>query len=461
LRLLASPVAAKINRALHNGCDASRPHPYPTTTILLFEGLSKLSHAQLEQRRLASQAAATAAEEARVLRKGADEEAIVAADAAAQRAAEAVEKLRIGTLWQGVCGLNGQQFKQRGGTAVGFLRLSSSREVAQAQATEHLKVEATAAAAAAAVAKSEQASTPSQGDGEIDGNDEFSEGGERDGNKGAGVAIGSAIGNIHRSTHEVGPSGPLAPLERVRPAKAPAAAASRIQAHERGRRVRQQVGCRQRRAAALHVDIPPLEHTFHKAALETIPETPETPETPSPTTCQEMESISARISPGNTDDIVAVPLAAEVDSAPGRQRLTSGWANLRKVKAKADAAAVLAPKSAKGFFATALSAHVFEMPVLLLRIERSQLAAQLEPVNISYLSPIAGSELCLPPGAYLEQRKEATESIFLGEDIVDVKVLDVMLHLPPFLAKQAAAIADARAEGKAPRNHPTGSGPGA
>ena len=121
----------------------------------------------------------------------------------------------------------------------------------------------------------------------------------------------------------------------------------------------------------------------------------------------------------------------------------------------------MAPKSAKGFFATALSAHVFEMPVLLLRIERSQLAAQLEPVNISYLSPIAGSELCLPPGAYLEQRKEATESIFLGEDIVDVKVLDVMLHLPPFLAKQAAAIADARAEGKAPRNHPTGSGPGA
>lgn len=305
---------------------------------------------------------------------------------------------------------------------------------------------------------SEQASTPSQGDGEIDGNDEFSEDGEGDGSKGAGVVIGSAIGNIHWSTHEVGTSGPLAPRERVRPAKAPAAAASRIQAHERGRRVRQQVGCRQRRAAALDVDIPPLEHTFRKVALETIPETPETP---SPTTWQETESIPARSSPRNTDDIVAVPLAAEVDSVPGGQRLTSGWANLRKVKAEAGAAAVLAPKSAKGFLATALSAHVFEIPVLLLRIEPSQLAAQLEPVNISYLSPIASSELCLPPGAYLEQRKEATESILLGEDIVDVKVLDVMLHLPPFLAKQAAAIADARAEGKGPRNHPTGSGPGA
>ena len=136
LRLITSPVAAKINQALRNGCDDGRPHPYPATVILLCDGLSRLWSAQLEQRFAAGKAAAAATKELRAVRLGGDEEAIAIADSAAKQAVAEHESLKVGSLWQGVCGLSADAFKERGGTEIGFHRSCSSREVAQEQAVQ-------------------------------------------------------------------------------------------------------------------------------------------------------------------------------------------------------------------------------------------------------------------------------------------------------------------------------------
>ena len=89
--------------------------------------------------------------------------------------------------------------------------------------------------------------------------------------------------------------------------------------------------------------------------------------------------------------------------------------------------------------------------MLLLRIDPSLNLASA--VNLSSLSPTSADVYCLPPGAYLEQRKVAVEAVPVGDqgEPLEVKVVNVVLHLPPLLAKHAAVLADARAEGKAAR----------
>ena len=91
-----------------------------------------------------------------------------------------------------------------------------------------------------------------------------------------------------------------------------------------------------------------------------------------------------------------------------------------------------------------------ERPIVLLKIEASLNATA---VNLSFLSPTSSDVYCLPPGAYFEQRKTANEEVPFGSqgEPLQVKVIDVVLHLPPALAKQAAALADARVEVKAAR----------
>ena len=86
--------------------------------------------------------------------------------------------------------------------------------------------------------------------------------------------------------------------------------------------------------------------------------------------------------------------------------------------------------------------------MLLLKIEASLNLAS--PVNLSFLSPTSSDIFCLPPGAYFEQRKAAIESIPFGSqgEQLEVKIVDVVMHLPPAMAKQAASLADARVEGK-------------
>ena len=76
-----------------------------------------------------------------------------------------------------------------------------------------------------------------------------------------------------------------------------------------------------------------------------------------------------------------------------------------------------------------------ESPVLLLKIEASPNLASA--VNLSFLSPTSGDIFCLPPGAYFEQRKAAVESIPFGSpgEQLEVKIVDVVLHLPPLIAK--------------------------
>ena len=92
-----------------------------------------------------------------------------------------------------------------------------------------------------------------------------------------------------------------------------------------------------------------------------------------------------------------------------------------------------------------------ERPVLLLKIEASPNLASA--VNLSFLSPTSSDIFCLPPGAYFEQRKAAIESIPFGSqgEQLEVKIVDVVMHLPPAIAKQAASLADARLERKVAR----------
>jgi len=54
--------------------------------------------------------------------------------AAAKEAAATNESLKVSTFYRGACSINPIEFKQRGGTEVGFLSMSKSRTVAQVQA---------------------------------------------------------------------------------------------------------------------------------------------------------------------------------------------------------------------------------------------------------------------------------------------------------------------------------------
>ena len=206
LRLITSPVAAKINRALRNGCDASRPHPYPATTILLCDGLSKLWSAQLEQRLVASKAVAAAAAAARDAKVGGDEEAIAAAESASKQATADSELLKIGTLWQGVCGLSADVFKERGGTEVGFLCSCSSREAAQAQAVQQLQ---TAAAQAAAHSRA------SDEDGSAQDAQSTEASGEKVGVEGGAEGIDNAGSADDVEKDEGAPSAPVSPANAL------------------------------------------------------------------------------------------------------------------------------------------------------------------------------------------------------------------------------------------------------
>ena len=101
------------------------------------------------------------------------------------------------------------------------------------------------------------------------------------------------------------------------------------------------------------------------------------------------------------------------------------------------------------------ASSVQTVPTLLVRIEQSQATAA---IDLAFLSPTASSRVCLPPGVYLEQRKETTENLPVGgldggeiEAEIEAKVLEVEMHLPPYVARQAAALADAKAEGRTTR----------
>lgn len=329
LRLIASPVAAKINRALRNGCDAGRPHPYPATVISLCDGLLRLWSGQLEQRLAASKAAAAAAERGRVARLGGDEEAIAAADGAAKQAAADSEALKIGALWQGVCGLSSDVLKERGGTEVGFHFSCSGREAAQAQAVQQLRA-----------LQASQAAAPPEATG--GSGDEQAGRGKEQGGESAGEGAGDKAPGGEDGDGGGSGEGPADGLEHVGGAPPP------------------------------------------------------------PTAAEESPAQAAASSPDGP-----AQAASAVDTG--------------------------------------------ERPMLLLRIDPSLNLASA--VNLSSLSPTSADVYCLPPGAYLEQRKVAVEAVPVGDqgEPLEVKVVNVVLHLPPLLAKHAAVLADARAEGKAAR----------
>ena len=412
LRLIASPVAAKINRALHNGCDPARPHPYPTTIILLFEALSKLWHSQRDQRRAASKAALTCAEEARLARQGDNDEAMVVADAAAKHAAAEIERVRLHTLWMGVCGLSAMAVKQRGGSTVGFLRLSSSREVAQEQAVEQLRQRLIQQAE---VRQAEMRQAEMQQ---------------------------AEMQQAEVQQAEVR----QAEIQQAEVRQAEMQQAEVQQAEVQQAEVQQTFQTNSDSCASFDGSVGgsgAVEEgrTPEKSELEGTQGGNERRETedhahdqstaPSTTLAGSLPDAASNDAPEGSCAEDGTLSDTQHDSQQPLPRV-SAWKRVRQAKAKADVAAIFAPHEQKGFFASMLSGgNASELPVLLLRIEKSQSSAA---VDLSFLSPIASSDFCIPPGAFFEQRKETVEAVSLGEDDVDVKILDVMLHLPLFVA---------------------------
>ena len=70
-------------------------------------------------------------------------------------------------------------------------------------------------------------------------------------------------------------------------------------------------------------------------------------------------------------------------------------------------------------------------------------------VNLGFLSPTSEAAFCYPPGCYLEQRREVTEFVRVGPPLgqLEVKMIDVQLHMPLFVTRYAAAQADHKADG--------------
>jgi len=87
-----------------------------------------------------------------------------------------------------------------------------------------------------------------------------------------------------------------------------------------------------------------------------------------------------------------------------------------------------------------------ETPILLLHLEPSRMSAA---VNLSFLSPTSEAAFCFPPGVYFEQRREVTEFVRVGAPLgqLEVKAIDVQLHMPLFVTRYAAAQADHKADG--------------
>ena len=136
LRLYSSPVSRLINSALHDGCSAERPHPYPALVITLVEALSKLRGAQAHLRQAALLKARQLAEAARKVKDDPDslDAEISKANLVASNAAAASERLQCSTWWRGVHGLPYDEFKARGGVEAGFMSMSSERTVASQDA---------------------------------------------------------------------------------------------------------------------------------------------------------------------------------------------------------------------------------------------------------------------------------------------------------------------------------------
>ena len=406
LRLIASPVAAKINRALRNGCDASKPHPYPATLIWLYEGLLKLWSAQLEARVAASKAAAVATEELRVAKLAGDGEAIAAAEGASKQATADSELVMIGTLWQGVCGLSADAFKERGGTEVGFHRSCSSRDAAQAHAVQQLQSLLSAQARSGARSESELKATfacfDTDGSGSID-LDELQQALGRFGKAVSKEEVEKIVRAVDQNSDgeiDFEEFKAIFKLINASPAPAPepepeAAAHSKANGSEDG-------------------------------SAETAGASGDEGGTEGYT---EVAQIADGAEDQKKDEVVPLALPSPVDI-------------LTDVLGGSDVAAA----SYARLKATTTATE--ERPVLLLKIEASLNLAS--PVNLSFLSPTSSDIFCLPPGAYFEQRKAAIESIPFGSqgEQLEVKIVDVVMHLPPAMAKQAASLADARVEGK-------------
>jgi len=134
LRLYTSPIGAKMNMAIHDHCDPTRPHPYPALVILLSEAIGKLRVAQAEVRNAAKSKAASLQAVYKKAKEGDDADAVTAA-LAEYKAAEAASKaLECPSFWRGVHGLGQSEFRQRGGSELSFMSVSKERTQPQQHA---------------------------------------------------------------------------------------------------------------------------------------------------------------------------------------------------------------------------------------------------------------------------------------------------------------------------------------
>uniref|UniRef100_A0A7S2D053 Uncharacterized protein n=1 Tax=Haptolina brevifila TaxID=156173 RepID=A0A7S2D053_9EUKA len=141
LRLYSSPLFEKINKPLHDGCSPERPHPYPAMVVVLIDALRKLRIAQAEERMQAATAKADAEAAVEAAKVAEDDDMLAAAQASAAEATATAERLSNQIFWRGVCALS-NEFKQRGGTEIGFISLTRDRALAQEQAlSQHFALE--------------------------------------------------------------------------------------------------------------------------------------------------------------------------------------------------------------------------------------------------------------------------------------------------------------------------------
>jgi hypothetical protein len=142
LRLYTCPTwHARINKALHDGCDANHKHPLPMLVSALVEAFWKLRHTQAQRRTDAVSTVEVTGEALRAARAGDDEEAMETALSAYEAALYARSALVFEQFWAGLPGLDLGTLKQRGAAELGFSTMSSNREVAQAAAREHIYAE--------------------------------------------------------------------------------------------------------------------------------------------------------------------------------------------------------------------------------------------------------------------------------------------------------------------------------
>jgi len=142
LRLYSTPLFEKINKPLHEGCSPERPHPYPTTLVVLIDALRKLRIAQADEREKAVKEAAECEAAVVAARAAENEDELAMALATAAEATATADQLTSNIYWRGVCSLGPADFKQRGCTEIGVLSLSRERATAQEQALrQHFALE--------------------------------------------------------------------------------------------------------------------------------------------------------------------------------------------------------------------------------------------------------------------------------------------------------------------------------